>query len=330
MKHRKLGRNGPQVSALGFGCMSIGIADTYTSSVRNDDEAVELLHRALDLGVNFLDTADIYGDSELKVGKALKGRRENVILATKFGFVRGGGAAGRPVNGSPEYVHQACDSSLQRLGVEYIDLYQMHRVDTSVPIEETVGAMAELVHEGKVKHIGLSEPSVATLRRAHKIHPLATIQNEYSVFTRDPEGELLSTLQELGIALIAYSPLGRGLLAGRFRKVDDMSSDDWRRDHPRFQGENFAKNMTLAERLKEIAAQKHCTPAQLALAWVLHRRDDIVPIPGTSSIARLEENVAAIDIELSNADMARIEEVSPRGAVVGDRYNSRMIGLINR
>jgi aryl-alcohol dehydrogenase-like predicted oxidoreductase len=330
MKHRKLGRNGPEVSALGFGCMSIGIADIYTSSIRNDDEAVALLHRALDLGVNFLDTADIYGDSELKVGKALKGRRENVILATKFGFVRGGGAAGRPVNGSPEYVHQACDSSLQRLGVEYIDLYQMHRVDTSVPIEETVGAMAELVREGKVKHIGLSEPSVATVRRAHKVHPLASVQNEYSLFTRDPEAELLATLAELGIALIAYSPLGRGFLGGRFRAVEDLSPDDWRRNHPRFQGENFAKNMALVERLEEVAAKKGCTPAQLALAWVLHRRDDIIPIPGTSSVSRLEENVAAINLTLSDADMARIEEASPKGAVLGDRYNSQMIGLINR
>jgi aryl-alcohol dehydrogenase-like predicted oxidoreductase len=330
MKFRKLGRNGPEVSALGLGCMSIGIADTYTSSVKDDDGAVALIHRALELGITFLDTADIYGDSERKVGKALKGRRERVILATKFGFVRGGGAAGRPIDGSAAYVRSACESSLARLGVEYIDLYQLHRVDASVPIEETVGAMAELVREGKVKHIGLSEPSVATVRRAHKVHPLASIQNEYSLFTRDPEVEMLSTLQELGIALVAYSPLGRGFLGGRFRGVEDLSPDDWRRNNPRFQGENFRKNLALAERVREVAVRKGCTPAQLALAWLLHRRDDIVPIPGTSSVARLEENAAAVDVELSDADIARIEEASPKGAVVGGRYDPKMLGLVNR
>ncbi|HET6348531.1 MAG TPA: aldo/keto reductase [Candidatus Krumholzibacteria bacterium] len=330
MKYRKLGRNGPEIPAMGFGCMSIGIASTYTSSVQSDEEAVKLLHRSLDLGVTFLDTADIYGDSEDKVGKAIKGRRDQVFLATKFGFVRGGAAAGRPVNGSADYVRQACDSSLQRLGVDHIDLYQMHRVDTSVPIEETVGAMADLVKAGKVKYIGLSEPSAATIRRAHKVHPLASVQNEYSVFTRDPESEILPVLDELGIGLIAYSPLGRGFLAGRFRSMDDLSPDDWRRNHPRFQGEAFAKNMALVDKLEQVASQKKCTPAQLALAWVLHRGENIVPIPGTSSIKRLEENVAALDVSLTREDMVRIEAASPRGAVVGDRYNSKMIGLINR
>lgn len=330
MKHRKLGRNGPDVSALGLGCMSIGIADTYTSSIRSDDDAVNLVHRSLELGMTFLDTADIYGDSEDKVGKAIRGRRDGVFLATKFGFVRGGGAAGRPVNGSPEYVREACDSSLKRLGVDYIDLYQMHRVDDTVPIEDTVGAMAELVRAGKVKYIGLSEPSVATVRRAHKVHPLTSIQNEYSLFTRDPEGEMLSTLRELGIGLIAYSPLGRGFLAGRFQNFEELSEKDWRRGHPRFQGENFAKNMTLVERIKEVAAQKGCTPAQLALAWLLNRHDDVVPIPGTSSIGRLEENAAAVNLKLSDADLARIEEASPMGAVLGERYNPQMIRLINR
>ena len=329
MKHRKLGPNGPKVSALGFGCMSLGIADTYTSSVRSDEDAIRLVDRALELGMFFLDTADVYGDSEEKVGKAIRNKRDQVFLATKFGFVRGGGAAGRPINGSPEYIREACESSLKRLGVNHIDLYQMHRVDDQVPIEESVGAMAELIKAGKVKYIGLSEPSVATVRRAHKVHPLTSVQNEYSLFTRDPEHGMLDALRELGISLIAYSPLGRGFLAGRFDNPDQLAEKDWRRGHPRFQGENFSKNMSLAERLKEIAAQKHCTPAQLALAWVLQRGDDIVPIPGTSSMQRLEENAAAVEIKLSPAELAHIEETAPRGAE-GARYNEHMIKLINR
>jgi len=283
----------------------------------------------LELGINFLDTADVYGDSEVKVGKAIKDRRDRVVLASKFGFVRGGGAAGRPIDGSAEYVRKACDSSLQRLGVDHIDVYQLHRVDASVPIEETVGAMSELVREGKVRHIGLSEPSVETLRRAHRVHPLATVQNEYSVFTRDPEAGMLAATADLGIALIAYSPLGRGFLGGRFRKFEDLSPDDWRRNHPRFQGDNFAKNVALADRLGEVAAKKDCTPAQLALAWLLNRRDHIIPIPGTSSLRRLEENAAAADIELGDSDIARIEEMAPKGAV-GERYDPKMLGLINR
>ena len=329
MQTRRLGRNGPEVSALGLGCMSLGIADTYTSSIHNDEDAIKLLHRSLELGITFLDTADVYGDSEEKVGKAIRGKRDGVFLATKFGFVRGGGSKGRPVNGSPEYVREACDSSLKRLGVDYIDLYQMHRVDDQVPIEESVGAMAELVGAGKVKHLGLSEPSIDSVRRAHRVHPLTSIQNEYSLFTRDPENGMLDAMRDLGIGLIAYSPLGRGFLAGRFQSTDQLSEKDWRRGHPRFQGENFDKNMALVERVKEVASQKKCTPAQLALAWLLHRGDDIVPIPGTSSITRLEENAAAVDIRLTAEDVKRIEEAAPRGAQ-GDRYNEHMIKLINR
>ncbi len=329
MKKRKLGSNGPEVSALGLGCMSLGIADVYTSSIKSDEDAIRLVHRSLELGMSFLDTADVYGDSEEKVGKAIRNQRDRVFLATKFGFVRGGGSAGRPVNGSPEYIREACDSSLKRLGVDYIDLYQMHRVDDQVPIEESVGAMAELVQAGKVKYIGLSEPSVESVRRAHKVHPLTSIQNEYSLFTRDPENGMLATLRELGIGLIAYSPLGRGFLAGRFASEAELSEKDWRRDHPRFQGDNFAKNQALVGRVKELAEQKKCTPAQLALAWLLNRNDDVVPIPGTSSIQRLEENAAAVDIKLSEADLAHIEEAAPTGAQ-GERYNEHMIKLINR
>ena len=330
MKYRRLGRVGPDVSAIGLGCMSMGIAGTYTSSVRDDDDAVALIHRALDLGVTLLDTADVYGDSERQVGKAIQGRREKVVLATKFGFVTASGAGLRPIDGSPSYVRKACDASLERLGVDSIDLYYLHRVDASVPIEETVGAMADLVRDGKVKHLGLSEASADTVRRAHKIHPIAAVQSEYSLFTRDPEDELLPTLSELGIALVAYSPLGRGFLAGRFRKLDDLEPDDWRRNNPRFQGENFAKNLALVDHLKDLAEQRGRTPAQLALAWLLSRRDDVVPIPGTSSIKRLEENAAAVVVKLSEAELARIEELSPRGAVAGGRYDPTMLRLVNR
>jgi aryl-alcohol dehydrogenase-like predicted oxidoreductase len=329
MKHRKLGRNGPEVSAIGLGCMSMGIAGTYTSSVRNDDDAVSLIHRALALGVTLLDTADIYGDSERQVGKAIRGRRDQVVLATKFGFVGSIGSSERSIDGSPRYVREACERSLQKLDVETIDLYYLHRVDASTPIEETVGAMAALVREGKVKHIGLSEASAATVRRAHKIHPLAAIQTEYSLFSREPEDELLPTLEELGIALVAYSPLGRGFLGGRFRKVEDLAANDWRRGNPRFQGENFERNLALADRVTELAARKQCTPAQLALAWLLNRHDNVVPIPGTSSLARAEENARAADIELSDADLDAIEQAAPRGAVVGKRYDASGFGLLN-
>ncbi|MGH8199306.1 MAG: aldo/keto reductase [Steroidobacteraceae bacterium] len=335
MQHRKLGRNGPTVSAVGFGCMSIGFGDTYTSSVRSDEEAVALIHRALDLGVTLLDTADVYGTSERQVGKALRGRRDGVTLATKFGFATGVSAnarregAARMVNGGAEYVRQACDASLERLGVEHIDLYYLHRVDPQTPIEETVGAMAELVKQGKVGSIGLSEPSSATIRRALRVHPLAAIQTEYSLFSRDPEDELLPLLKAEGIALVAYSPLGRGFLAGRFRKPEDLAADDWRRGNPRFQGENFARNLRLVEHLQSLAADKGRTAAQLALAWLLSRHDNVIPIPGTSSMQRLQENVAAADIVLTARELARLEEIAPPGVAAGERYNEAMQRLLN-
>jgi aryl-alcohol dehydrogenase-like predicted oxidoreductase len=330
MQYRKLGRNGPSVSAIGLGCMSIGIADTYTSSVKDDDDAVALIEHALKLGITMLDTADIYGNSERQVGKALAGKRDKVVLATKFGFTTGIGASERTIDGSAGYVQKACEASLQRLGVDHIDLYYAHRVDPNVPIEETVGAMAKLVQQGKVKHLGLSEPSVATLRRAHEVHPIAAVQSEYSLWTRDPEDELLPTLQQLGIALVAYSPLGRGFIAGRFKSIDDLAPDDWRRNNPRFQGENFAKNLALVDHVKTLAEERDCTPAQLALAWLLNSHDNVIPIPGTSSKQRLEENVAALDIELDDEDLEKIEEISPRGAVAGKRYDPSALGLTNR
>jgi aryl-alcohol dehydrogenase-like predicted oxidoreductase len=330
MKYRKLGRDGPDVSAIGLGCMSIGIAGTYTSSVRNDDDAIALIHRALDLGITLLDTADVYGDSERQVGKAIQGRRDKVVLATKFGFTSGADSEKREIDGSPAYVRKACEASLGRLAVDSIDLYYLHRVDGSVPIEDTVGAMAELVREGKVRHLGLSEPSVDSLRRACKVHPIVAVQSEYSLFTRDPEDALIQALAELGISLVAFSPLGRGFLAGRFTRLDDLTPDDWRRDNPRFQGENFARNLALADHLKKMAEEIGHTPAQLALAWLLNREDNVIPIPGTSSLKRLEENAAAADIRLSAADLEEIEELSPKGAAAGSRYNPAMLGLVNR
>jgi aryl-alcohol dehydrogenase-like predicted oxidoreductase len=309
--------------------MSIGIAEVYTSSVHDDDAAVALIHRALDLGITLLDTADIYGVSEIQVGKALHGRRSSVILATKFGFVvtdRPG--VERVLNGSPDYIQRACDRSLKRLGADYIDLYYLHRVDPSVPIEETVGAMAQLVQLGKVRHLGLSEVSAATLRRAHAVHPIAAVQTEFSLWTREPEDALLPLIRDLGIALVAYSPLGRGFLAGRIRTLDDLAPNDWRRNNPRFQGENFAKNMAIADGVRKIAEKKNCTPAQLALAWLLSK-PDVIPIPGTSSVARLEENVRAVDMELSESDLAAIEDVLPKAAA-GARYEPAMLDLVDR
>lgn len=329
MKQRKLGAYGPRVSAMGFGCMSLGIADVYTSSVQSDEKAVELIHRALDLGINFLDTANIYGDSEVKVGKALRGRREEVVLATKFGLVSEPNPQNHGVDGSPESVRRNCDGSLKRLGVEQIDLYYLHRVDPKVPIEETVGAMAELVKAGKVRHLGLSEAAPETVRRAHNVHPIAALQNEYSLFTRDPEEELFPVLRELGIALVAYSPLGRGFLGARFRSVDDLAPGDWRRGNPRFQGEQFARNLAIVDHLQELAREKHCTAAQLALAWLLDRHSDVIPIPGTSSIRRLEENVGAVEISLSDGDLNRIESLLPKGSVGGERYAPEMMRRLN-
>ena len=329
MEQRRLGQHGPQVSCIGFGCMSIGIADVYTSSAQDDVTAVELIHHALGRGVNFLDTANIYGDSEIKVGKALLGRRDTVVLATKFGIVIDSDIRNRSVDGTPENARRACDKSLQRLGVEQIDLYYLHRVDPKVPIEETVGAMAELVHAGKVRHLGLSEASPETVRRAHRVHPIAAIQTEYSLFSREPEDGLLAVLRELGIALVAYSPLGRGFLGGRFRSVDDLAPDDWRRGNPRFQGKQFSTNLSIADRLREVAEEKRCTPAQLALAWLLNRHPDVIPIPGTSSIARLEENIRAAEIRLSEEEARRIEHAFPKGSVAGERYEPAMMEIIN-
>jgi aryl-alcohol dehydrogenase-like predicted oxidoreductase len=309
--------------------MSLGIADIYTSSVHDDDAAVALIRRALDLGITFLDTADIYGDSELKVGSAIKGRRGHVVLATKFGFVQSEVGSEERLNGRPDYVRQACDRSLQRLGVDYIDVYYLHRVDPNVAIEDTVGAMADLVRQGKVRHLGLSEVSPATLRRAHRVHPIAAVQTEYSLFSREPEEELLPTLRELGVALVAYSPLGRGFLAGRFRTLDDLSPDDWRRRNPRFQGGNFERNVALADRVRDMAAAKGCTPAQLALAWLL-TRDQVIPIPGTSSMDRLAENARAVDVKLTREELDEIDRRSPQGAVAGARYHASGAALLNR
>jgi len=329
MEQRPLGQHGPKASSIGLGCMSIGIADVYTSSVQDDAKAIELIHRALDLGVNFLDTANIYGDSEIKVGKALAGRRDDAVLATKFGIVLDSPLHNRAIDGSPEHVRRSCDLSLRRLAVDHIDLYYLHRVDPNVPIEETVGAMAELVRAGKVRHLGLSEAAPETVRRAHSVHPIAAIQTEYSLFSREPEDALLPVLRELGIALVAYSPLGRGFLGGRFRSVNDLAPGDWRRSNPRFQGEQFEKNFATADRLREVAEEKHCTPAQLALAWLLNRHNDVIPIPGTSSLSRLEENIRAAEIRLNSEDLDRIEQALPKGAVVGDRYAAEMMKILN-
>jgi len=308
--------------------MSLGIADIYTSSVRDDEGAVAVIRRALDLGVTFLDTADIYGDSEVKVGKAIKGRRADVVLATKFGFVQSVIGKDQLIDGRPEHVRDACERSLRRLEVDDIDVYYLHRVDPNVPIEDTVGAMADLVRQGKVRHLGLSEVSLETLRRAHRVHPIAAVQTEYSLFSRDPEDELLPTLRELGVALVAYSPLGRGFLGGRFRTLDDLAPDDWRRLNPRFQGGNFERNVALADRVRDMAATKGCTPAQLALAWLL-TRDNVFPIPGTSSVERLAENVGAIGVRLTRDELDEIDRRSPKGAVAGERYNASGAALLN-
>ena len=309
--------------------MSIGIAETYTSSVHSEQEAIGLIHRALDLGITLLDTADIYGASEVQVGKAIAGRRNDVVLATKFGFQNISGSAEQGIDGRPEYVKSACEASLKRLGVDHIDLYYLHRVDPATPIEETVGAMADLVRQGKVRHIGLSEPNAATIRRAHAVHPLAAVQSEYSLWTRDVEAEVLPALDDLGIALVAYSPLGRGFLAGRFKSIDDLAPDDWRRNNPRFQGENFERNFAIVNRIRELAESRGCTPAQLALAWLLNRQENVIPIPGTSSVKRLEENARAADITLSADELDHIENIAPPGIAVGTRYDASMMQLLN-
>jgi aryl-alcohol dehydrogenase-like predicted oxidoreductase len=318
METRTLGKQGLIVSALGLGCM--GMSDMYGTP--EESESIATIHRALELGVNLLDTADAYGPfkNEQLVGKAIRDRRDQVVLATKFGNQRGEDGSWLGINGKPEYVRAACDASLQRLGVDYIDLYYQHRVDNTVPIEDTVGAMADLVRQGKVRYLGLSEAAPATIRRAHVVHPISALQTEYSLWTRDPESGILQTVRELGIGFVAYSPLGRGFLTGQITNPDELAANDIRRRHPRFQGDNFRRNLALAERVTEMAAEKRVTAAQLALAWVLAQGRDIVPIPGTKHRRYLEQNVAALQLNLTREDLARLDEIAPRGLTAGERY----------
>jgi len=318
MQKRRLGTQGLEVGAIGLGCM--GMSDFYGAA--DDTASIATLHHALDLGITFWDTADAYGPfrNESLVGQALRGRRDQVVVATKFGFQRNADGTPVGINGRPEYVRQACDASLSRLGVEAIDLYYQHRVDPDTPIEETIGAMADLVRAGKVRYLGMSEAAPKTIRRAHAVHPITALQTEYSLWSREPEDEILPTVRELGIGFVAYSPLGRGFLSGRIRTVDDLEPDDYRRHSPRFKGENFRKNLDLVKRIESIAAAKGVTAAQLALAWLLTRGDDVVPIPGSRKPKHLEENVAAVSIELTADDLARIDDAAPAGAAVGDRY----------
>ena len=328
MKTRKLGNQGLEVSELGLGCM--GMSEFYGSG--DEQEAIATIHHALNLGVNFLDTADMYGPftNEKLVGRAIKDRRDQVILATKFGNVRSAEGGWLGINGKPEYVRKSCDESLQRLGVDVIDLYYQHRVDVTVPIEETVGAMAELVQQGKVRYLGLSEAAPATIRRAQAIHPISALQTEYSLWSRDPEDEILPTLRELGIGFVPYSPLGRGFLTGAIASPDDFAPDDFRRISPRFQGENFAKNLELVEQVKAIATEKGITAGQLALAWLLAQGDDIVPIPGTKRRKYLEENIGAATVTLTAEDIHRINAVAPQGIAAGDRYPAQNMSALNR
>ncbi|OZB71099.1 MULTISPECIES: aldo/keto reductase [unclassified Thiomonas] len=328
MQYRQLGADGPNVSALGLGCM--GMSEFYGQG--DDAESIATLRRALDLGVNFLDTADMYGvgRNEVLVGRAIKGRRDEVFLATKFGNMRGPNGEFLGVNGRPDYVRQSCEASLKRLGVDVIDLYYQHRVDPEVPIEETVGAMADLVRAGKVRWLGLSEAAPATIRRAHAVHPISALQSEYSLWSRDPEGVLLDTVRELGIAFVAYSPLGRGFLTSQIKSLDDLPEDDWRRRSPRFQPETFARNLRLAETVRQMAEAKNCTPAQFALAWLLAQGDDVIAIPGTKRRRYLEENMGALRVRLSTADLIRIHQAVPPGAASGERYPEAGMQAVNR
>ena len=326
MKHRKLGSL--DVGAIGLGCM--GMSEFYGPG--DDTESIATIHRALELGVTLLDTADMYGPfkNEELVGRAIKGKRDQVVLATKFGIVRTKDPLARSINGKPEYVKSACDASLKRLGVDHIDLYYQHRVDTETPIEDTIGAMADLVRAGKIRHIGMSEAGPETLRRAAKVHTITALQTEYSLWTRDPEDGVLATCRELGIGFVAYSPLGRGFLTGQIKKFDDLAADDFRRYSPRFQGDNFAKNLELVDKVTSIARDKRCTPGQLALAWVMSRGNDIVPIPGTKRRTYLEENLAAADLTLSAQELAAIDAIAPKGAAAGLRYPATVMTSISK
>jgi aryl-alcohol dehydrogenase-like predicted oxidoreductase len=328
MQQRKLGKQGPEVSAIGLGCM--GMSEFYGPA--DDATSIAVIHGALERGVTLFDTADMYGvgRNEELVGKALTDRRDRAVIATKFGFVREPGGHRIGVSGRPEYVRSACDASLQRLKIETIDLYYQHRVDPDVPIEETVGAMADLVRQGKVRWLGLSEAAPATIRRAYKVHPIAALQTDYSLWSRDPEAELLAVCQELGIAFVAYSPLGRGFLTGAVASADALTKDDTRRGHPRFSGENLDKNRALVDQLTELARAHRCTPAQLAIAWLLHRAPHIIPIPGTRKLSRLDENLAAAGIVLGAADLAAIDRVAPPGAAAGERYPADRMSAVHR
>ena len=328
MRQRSLGSEGLTVPELGLGCM--GMSEFYGTG--DEDESVATIHRAIEVGVTFLDTADMYGPftNERLVGKAIADRRDEIVLATKFGNERAEDGTRMGVNGRPEYVHEACAASLKRLGVDYVDLYYQHRVDPDTPVEETWGAMKELVEAGKVRFLGISEAAPETIRRAHEVHPISALQTEYSLWSRDVEDEILPTIRELGIGFVAYSPLGRGFLTGQIRRFEDLAEDDYRRSSPRFRGENFEKNLQLVDRVREMADEKDLTPGQIALAWLLHQGEDVVPIPGTKRREYLEENAAAVNVTLTDEDLSRIEEVMPKGVAAGERYGEAGMSTVNR